>query len=61
MAYGCGVTVKDGLDIGSQQAAEFRNALYELLCDFFGTTRCRLMEYPADIVNLMGQNGIQAA
>ena len=53
MAYGSGVTVKDCLDIGTQQTAQFGDALNELLCHILGTARQGLVEYAAYISYLV--------
>ena len=61
MAYGCGIAVKDCLDIGSEQTAQLRDALNELLGHILGTARQGLMEYAAYITYLVRQDGIEAA
>ena len=53
MAYGSGVTVKDGLDIGSEQAAQLGNALNELLGYILGATWKGLMKDAAYVINLV--------
>ena len=53
MAYGCGVTVKDCLDIGSKQTAQIRDALNELLGNLFRTARHGLMKDAAYVINLV--------
>ena len=53
MAYRSGVTVKDSLDIGSEQTAQLRYALYELLGGLLSATWHDFIENLAYIGNLM--------